>query len=71
MGKKTAPFTLCSFINRYKLFNEATLVEINHVQTILRAISRIAEGQAVGAAYTMRGVIKKEVVFTVHRVIFY
>lgn len=68
---ETEPFSLKAFVRRYKSPEKITEIEINHLQIMFRSISKISNGKPVGAGYSMRGIMNKEMVFTVHKVIFY
>ena len=68
--KEVEPYTLTSFINTY-LPSQPGERELEHVRTMLNSISNLPEGTPVAASYVLRGVIQKEMIFTVHKVFFY
>jgi len=65
------PFTFDDFVRDHLDGNELSQSEREHLLRLLSSISRLPSGTPVTATYFVRGVIEKQTVFTVHKVIFY
>ena len=69
--QEVAPFSLEDFTATYLNNRMLSESESEHLKTMFSAIMKVAPGSPVAATYSSRGVEKKRMVFTVHRVIFH
>jgi hypothetical protein len=66
-----APFDIDEFARDHLRGRALTALEREHLETMFSSISGLIPGTPVTATYFVRGVIEKQTVFTVHRVIFH
>jgi len=66
---ETSPFTFDDFVNRYWKKTCLSTVERKHLEVMLLSIQRVPAGSPTAATYACRGVERRRMEFTVHRVI--
>jgi len=69
--KEVDPFSLDDFVARYTAKNDLTAEEREHLEVMFTSIAKLAPETPVAATYSCRGVERRRMQFTVHRVIFY
>lgn len=69
--KEVEPLTLTLFLERYLSGRNLNDLELEHIKTMLTSIRRLPVGTPVAATYSSRGVLKKVMQLTVHKVFFY
>jgi hypothetical protein len=69
--KEVQPFTLDNFVADYLEGKGLSPAGREHLEVLLSSISRLPPGTPVTATYSVRGVIEKKTVFTVHKVVFF
>jgi hypothetical protein len=67
----TYPLSLNDFIGRHLAQEPLTKTEREHLETMLQSAAKLPVGTPVAASYGSRGLERKRMVFTVHRVIFH
>lgn len=69
--KEVAPFSIDDFVTKYMTNRCLTEDEREHLKTMLVSIAKLTPDTPVAATYSRRGIEKKRMEFTVHRVLFY
>jgi hypothetical protein len=64
-------FTLTEFVRDHLPNFELSTAELSHIQIMLNSMSSLPKGTPIAATYSLRGVHKKVMQLTVHKVIFY
>ena len=67
---EVTPFSMDTFISE-RVGGEVDEETTHHIQTMLEAIAGLTPGTPVAADYSQRGVEKRRMEFSVHRVFFY
>ncbi len=68
--KECEPFTIEDFCSKYSN-RKIEELEKEHIEIMLKSISKLSENTAVKVRYTERGIIEKRMDLVVHKVFFY
>jgi hypothetical protein len=68
--KTVESFRLDDFLRTYE-GSDLDDIESSHIKIMLRSIQDLPDGTPVAATYSQRGLEKKEMAFTVHKVFFH
>lgn len=64
------PFSLNDFVKKYAI-DPTDQSEWDFIKTMLDSVKRHSQGTPMATSFDLRGAMKKQVAFTVHKVLFY